>query len=75
MIYNIQTGKVDGRLRNVMILPPIIRTIKKSMRSKQKLKISDNPKTFADSLSVLGRTMASSYRREEITIMIPIKLQ
>jgi hypothetical protein len=75
MIYNIHAGKVEGRFRNVMILPPSIRTIKKRRRSKQKLKISDNPKTFADSLSVLGRTMASSYLREEITIMILIKLQ
>jgi hypothetical protein len=66
---------VEGRFRNEIIFPPFINTIKKRRRSNKKLKIRARLKTFADSLSVLGRTMASSNRREEITIMILIKLR
>jgi hypothetical protein len=42
---------------------------------KEKLKMSDRASRFADSLSVLGKTIASSYRKEDITIMIPIRLK
>ena len=75
MIYKTRTGIVEGRFKNAIIFPPFINTIKKSRRSNKKLKISARLKTFADSLSVLGRTIASSNLREEITIMIPIKLR
>jgi hypothetical protein len=50
-------------------------TIRKSRALKQKLKIMDNPNTFADSLSVFGKTIASSYLNEDITIIIPIRLE
>jgi ABC-type transporter lipoprotein component MlaA len=57
-----------------MIFPPSISTIKKRSRSNKKLKISDKHNRFADSLSVFGRTIASSNLSEDITIIIPIKL-
>jgi hypothetical protein len=74
-MYKTRTGKFDGRFRKVIIFPPVIMTNTKRRRSNMKLKISARLKTFADSLSVFGRTMASSYLREEITIIIPIRLR
>jgi len=75
MIYKSHTGKEAGRFRNLMIFPPIATTNKKRIRLIEKLNINDRPNMFADSLSVLGKTIASSYRREDITIMIPIRLR
>jgi hypothetical protein len=72
---NTGTGKVDGRFRNEMIFAPLRMTIKKSRRLKLKLKISDSPRTLDDSLSVFGRTIASSNLRDEMTTIIPIRLR
>jgi hypothetical protein len=47
----------------------------KRKKLNKKLKISARLKTFADSLLVFGRTIASSNLREEITVIIPIRLR
>jgi hypothetical protein len=74
-MYKSHTGKDDGRFKNLIMLPPIIKTNKKRRRLKEKLNISESPNRFADSLSVLGKTIASSYRSEDMTTMIPIRLR
>lgn len=74
-MYKTGTGKFSGRFRNRIIFSPFKRTAIKRRRLIRKLKMSARLKTFADSLSVFGRTIASSNLREEMTVIIPIRLK
>jgi hypothetical protein len=74
-MYNMLTGKFDGRLRKEIILPPNRYTRINMIRLTVKFRISERPTRFIDSLSDLGSTIASSYLKEEITIMIPTRLR
>ncbi len=75
IIYNTCTGNVEGRLRNKMIFSPFNITTVKRRELNIRLKISERLNTLTDSLSVLGSTIALSYLRDEITIIIPIRLR
>jgi hypothetical protein len=69
------TGKFEGRLRKEVIFPPRRYTRINMIRLTAKFIINESPTRFIDSLSDFGSTMASSYLKEEITIMIPTRLR
>ena len=69
------TGKFDGKLRKEMIFLPNNNTNEKKIRLIKKLRISESPRRFVDSLSDFGSTIASSYLKEEKTIIIPTRLR
>jgi adenine-specific DNA glycosylase len=69
------TGKFDGRLRKEIIFPPNKKTRENIKRLMTKLIINERPTRFIDSLSDFGSTIASSYRKEEITMIIPTRLK
>jgi hypothetical protein len=75
MTYRILTGKLAGRLRNDLILPPRIRTSINIRRLKQKLMKRDKPTRFIDSLSDLGNTIVSSYLNEHNITIMPTMLR
>lgn len=75
MINNIVVGKDSGRLRKVMIFLPKIKIRMNKMRLKKKLITRERPSKFIDSLSDFGSTIASSYLKEDNTIIIPIMLR
>jgi hypothetical protein len=58
-----------------IIFLPQIRMTRKMIRFIIKLEISDRKSRLADSLSVFGRTIASSYLKVVKTVRIPIILR
>ena len=70
-----EIGKLEGILKRIVIFLPQIR--KTTNNKKQILMLAKNArvKTLIDSLSLLGRTMASSNLSDDITAIIPIILR
>ena len=69
------TGKFAGKLRKEMTFLPNNKTNENIMRLIKKLMIRESPRRFVDSLSDFGSTIASSYRKEENTMIIPTRLR
>jgi hypothetical protein len=64
-----------GRLRKEIILLPSIITIRRIDKLKKKFIIKERAKRLVDSLSDLGRTIVSSYRKEHRIKIIPTRLR
>ena len=75
MIYKTATGKSGGRFRNIISLPLKSMTTMKSKKLIKKLKKSDKAIRLMDSLSLFGKTIASSNLKDETTVIIPIRLR
>ena len=70
-----ETGKFEGKPRKEMIFFPNNITNRNIKVLINKLMMRARPRTFVDSLSDFGRTIASSYFREDKIIIIPTKLE